>query len=1786
MKRFFTSFKRSFLLILFLLTAMSCSAKYYLYGYSYGNSKPSDTSLQLNNWGSYITSSDNLTFEITDSKLISVGWHAFGISTNSSGYRNSRPDQIVYIDYYPNVTGNITGAQAMNGQNTSNCTLGVAVYRITATSNKMVVKLENNGTWNNTCNGTLYTIAKYKTGTMAACNTSAPQVTTNAATNVTISSAKLNAAITSLGQSEMCKAYTVTASGIKLYSDAGCTSLVNTYPTNPTVSSVTSYSASATGLSPNTTYWYKAYITYSDGTIYGNAVSFTTPGPSLSIAIDGDATMCSEGVIDYSIVVTNNSTEAATNVVINYVEPDGSIGSESVASLAAGAAKTIERSYYAPTTTSGNVVSISADANCYGGTLVSATKTVNVYPQPIEQLFTYSDLFFCGDEGVTIGLNGSQSGVTYVLTRGGSDVKTVSGSGSAITFPGTYGAGTYKIRAYYDATYCWTTFGELKITQNPLPAVFSITSSDTEYCAGGATAGVHIGLSGSETGILYKLWKSGSVVAELIGTGGALDFGIQKAGYFTVEAENTNTDCYVYMDGSVTVKENPLPAVYNFKTTDTKFCEGGGVRLYLEDSELGITYNLYKDGVFNSSVAGTGSELDMMLVCKVPGTYKVIAENATTGCEVEMNGTLTIVKNGLPDATIEVTGASEICHGTEATIKLTATAGAPNFYITYNNGITDVTVSDVADSYSLTQALYSTTRYTLKSIRDANGCTNNYGASKSVTVTVDDAPEGSAGILDPNCNSGNFTLAGTLTKGTGVWTSDNISVIFADATNPTTTITGVPLNETATLTWTVSNGVCPDAVSAVRAINNDCTDLTAVIGGVGNICAGGTLRYKITITNGSTLAANNVVVNYIKPDGTSAAEIFNSIAPGASEVINDTYSSAASTVISQKEISVTAQKEGGDLIRVSKRFWVNPLPEDQTITASALSYCKGSNVKIGLAGSQNGINYTLYRGNGVEAATMSGSGSSFEFSGNYTADTYTVKAVDPATSCNIDISGSLEIKENQLPSVTLATTNNTSCAAPLNGSYTITASNGRAPYTYSSDGGATYSTQNEFTGLQSQLNIKARVKDYNGCESAIKEGSVENKAVQPVIHRVTTTNNGEYCEGATSDVHIVVAGSQTEFNYQLYKDNSTTSTPQLVPVGNAISGTGSELDFGAFEAGKYYVKAESKVSETCDAFMNDNAVVITENPKPVLTYKVYEKGTTKEVVSPYVLTCDVPEMDIVLEGGATYEWNDGETLQTRTVSESFSKSVYPVSDKGCPGESVTITITVEKETPKDVVIASDPADADLTLTCKNQEITLTASSSTANVTYKWNDAAQTEGPVLKVSDISTQATYKVTVTAANGCTSESEVEIKENKNKPVVSVVSKDETGAVNELLDCTHPELTLTASVSNTQVVGNCTYVWSTLSQASYSTDNPLDVTSANVYSVVATGENGCASDKVDKVINEDFRKPEIITDPVEVCMPATVDISTAISSRSKFDEIFFYETSSATVPMASTIVEVSETTTYYAQAVGLDGNGCISEYEPNQPYNPIVISERRLADTPTVVPYDECPVPGKKSMRDLVTSDKTNLKFYDSIEGGSEVSDMFDAATENSEYTYYVSNTTKDQCESERAEINIHVDGTIDYDLIASAEEVIAAQEEVTLTVVPTKENRIEKYVWTKNGVQMDIDEPEITDILYVNSEFAVTASGRCNSITKKQTVRALWPTAIVPDGPGRNGEFAKGCNITVFNRFNEKVFEGNDGWDGTLNCALAKKGVKADPGVYYYYMTFPDGSTHKGIIEVVKF
>lgn len=73
---------------------------------------------------------------------------------------------------------------------------------------------------------------------------------------------------------------------------------------------------------------------------------------------------------------------------------------------------------------------------------------------------------------------------------------------------------------------------------------------------------------------------------------------------------------------------------------------------------------------------------------------------------------------------------------------------------------------------------------------------------------------------------------------------------------------------------------------------------------------------------------------------------------------------------------------------------------------------------------------------------------------------------------------------------------------------------------------------------------------------------------------------------------------------------------------------------------------------------------------------------------------------------------------------------------------------------------------------------------------------------------------------------------------------------------------------------------------------------------------------------------------------------------------------------------------------------------------------------------------------------------------------------------------------------------------------------------------------------------------------------------------------PSAITPYTlDNLNDAFMKGYFVMIFNRYGQKVFEGEDGWDGKID------GVLVDPGVYFYDTRLKDGSVVSGTIEVVK-
>ena len=112
---------------------------------------------------------------------------------------------------------------------------------------------------------------------------------------------------------------------------------------------------------------------------------------------------------------------------------------------------------------------------------------------------------------------------------------------------------------------------------------------------------------------------------------------------------------------------------------------------------------------------------------------------------------------------------------------------------------------------------------------ETNGiCTDN----DAVDITFDAVPVITAGADASDCDL-SYTLSGSTTIGTGVWTSvPAAGVTFSNINDPLATVT-VPATGTYTLTWTVTNGAC---VVADNVVLNFLQSPTADAGSDASVC--------------------------------------------------------------------------------------------------------------------------------------------------------------------------------------------------------------------------------------------------------------------------------------------------------------------------------------------------------------------------------------------------------------------------------------------------------------------------------------------------------------------------------------------------------------------------------------------------------------------------------------------------------------------------------------------------------------------------------------------------------------------------------------------------------------------------------------------------------------------------------------------------------------------------------------------------------------------------------------
>ena len=509
-------------------------------------------------------------------------------------------------------------------------------------------------------------------------------VTTNSATNISYTSAKLNGKYTN---GELWSG-TPDMQGFE-YKKTSASSWTTVY-----VNVGTPASYNITGLTNGTNYQCRMFVKVGDITIYGNTVEFTTTACNATVSITSGTTQICD---NSSVTLTASATSSGS--ISSYAWSNSST-TRAITVRSAGTYKvTVTDQYGCTATASCAMTSIAAptasiSGNSYvcsgGNTTLTASGGVGYVWSTgattpsisVSSAGTYSVIARasnnCTDTAyinITAFDDVSISGNTTICA-GGSTTLTVSGGSN---YRWSTGATTRSITVTNEGLYSVTaTSGQCSanasvyVTVNSLPN--ASISGNTTICGGASTTLTANG------GTSYT-WSNNATSQSI---------NVLTAGTYKVTATNAN-GCTASVSASVVAASNPTPQI----TGNLTACEGETVTLAANG---GTSYS-WSNGSTNASISVTSG-----------GTYTVVASN-NAGCTASTNATVTI--NGRPAPVIS--GNLSICDGESTTLSVN---GGDSFV--WSNGSASESINVTSSgNYSVVAS-------------NSNGCT----ASASATVNV------------------------------------------------------------------------------------------------------------------------------------------------------------------------------------------------------------------------------------------------------------------------------------------------------------------------------------------------------------------------------------------------------------------------------------------------------------------------------------------------------------------------------------------------------------------------------------------------------------------------------------------------------------------------------------------------------------------------------------------------------------------------------------------------------------------------------------------------------------------------------------------------------------------------------------------------------------------------------------------------------------------------------------------------------------------------------------------
>ncbi len=547
-----------------------------------------------------------------------------------------------------------------------------------------------------------------------------------------------------------------------------------------------------------------------------------------------------------------------------------------------------------------------------------------------------------------------------------------------------------------------------------------------------------------------------------------------------------------------------------------------------------------------------------------------------------------------------------------------------------------------------------------------------------------------------------------------------------------------------------------------------------------SLCEGG---YGVTVTDANGCIATDTVTIEASPslvvdatstnvtcsancDGTAQAMAVGGTAPYTYVWSNgDTTMNITGLCGGSYTVTVTDSKgcSGTNSVFIN----ANPLLE-VTVTPTPVNCFAGSNgtattnVTGGLAP------YTYLWSNGATTADLQG----------LVAGTYAVTVTD-ANGCVNNGSAIVTQPADSLDGTTSSTP--VSCIGGTDGTASVVATGGTAPYTYAWSTTPTRTTAT-ITGLRVG-NFTVTITDSKGC---IIVRTVTVTGVPPLT--IGSVPTAVLCNGGnTGSINLTINGGTPGYTFQ-WSNGATTE------------------DISGLTAGNYNVTVTD--ANGCVA----TAGVTVQEPQPLVA-----------TATPVNIACNgaaTGGVNLSIVGGTspfTYTWSNGATTRDITGLTAGTYSVTVTDKNNC---TATASATVTQQDA--LIVTVDGND----LTCfanRTGGATTAVVGGLAPYTYIWSNGG-TDADLINLPI----GTYSVTVTDANGCTGTGSATLTQPDTLTATAVGSAvscfgDATGTV-----------TLTVTGGTTAY----SYVWSN----GATTQNLTGLVAGN-YNVTITDANGCTA-------------------------------------------------------------------------------------------------------------------------------------------------------------------------------------------------------------------------------------------------------------------------------------------------------------------------------------------------------